>query len=386
MKTFIITLTAIAALSAAPQISAQKSTRSYKGETVTRTLKTGTIRSIEVNSGISVYYRQGPLKPVEVSAPAGRQNDIKYYMEGTKLYVEKVNGNSYRDEFMVTVQAPDINDFDLSAGCSLRFNGDYTTTGTLNLELEAGSSVAVNAIKAANITLELSAGCNFSSTSLKAGNNIKISTQAGCNLHSQLTSAKNIDIDASAAAKINLLGIDADKISVDATGVSTVTLAGKCNTLSVERGIATRKIPHRTQYNEKSYVVIGELTVKNRSLYSSYEGYYDAESEYTYDDSDSDNNYYNYDVVINGKNINDRSYRRNGRYDKSTRSYRSKTDSEKVDEAIELLRSLGYDDEAIRHTLEESGLSTDKLDKKVTVKTKSTNKTKKVYTEDDLVP
>lgn len=381
--------------------NAQSSTK----ERSSATLTTGTIKKVEATRSLAIYYTQGPLKPVKILTPAGREKDIKVYMDGTTLKVRvygyadySVNRNTNTTDFgfQVFVQAPDVESFELSSGAGMRFNNSYTSKGNLSIEAGSGCSIAVEDISVANLSLDLSAGASIRAKDLEADNitfdqsagstinglNVEannrltvdvsgggwfhvesvkapqcnIDLSAGSSFQSNRVTSSEINIDASASANATLASINATNINVDASAVSTVTLSGKCDNLNIIDGYISNSY---NNYYNNSYgnnynsgrIIINGLKVANRTTTS--EGS-NSTSEYNY-------------------------------YDDS-KSYTPKTEKEKATEAIKVLRSIGLDDEAIRMTLKSSGISSDVIDSLLKNTPEGTKKAKKEYTEDNLVP
>ncbi len=377
----------------------------------TSTLKTGTIKEIKASSGISVNYRQGPLKPVEITTPESRKNDISVYMEGTTLNIEKVKGNSWKDEFVVTVQAPDVASFDFSSGCTLTFTDDYSISGNFNLDMSSGSTFKASSVAASDILIDLSSGSRISLPVLKASGNVYVDLSSGCNFSAQNIDAKTkavfdfssgvngnlgnlkapmcvanlssgcsvsgsqiiadeLQVIASSAAKATLSGIQAGDIIASASSVSTINLAGKCNHLTINQGVLSNSDYYG--YDSKGRIDINNLEVKNGITSN-------TRNNRVY--NNANRNYYNYNFDSDLDDDEDIIIRSS-----ATDSDRPKTEKEKVADAVKALKDLGLTDEQIKRALSNSGLDTDLIETKTPAKSKTTKKAKKEYTEDDLVP
>lgn len=183
----------------------------------------GDFTELELYTGVSVTYVQGPYKPVKITGPKEKVALVEVKRDGNALEIRyktpgrnnKINGNDVK----ITVQAPSVHEFDLSVGASLYIPGNYTTTGNVEFDLGTGAVVNAGPISACKIEADCSTGAVLNLSGIKS---------------------KRMELDCSTGAVANLSGTT-DYFGVDcSTGAQVKAAELKAQTGDIDAGTGSQ--------------------------------------------------------------------------------------------------------------------------------------------------
>lgn len=208
----------IITLSATLTACASSKTDKVDKNIVTRTVNLNKFTSIETQTGISVIYTQGELKPATIKAPAYVYAYINVQVSSGKLHinVDKEYFSHYQnfnEDVQVYVTAPNVNHLEASVGSSISVTDKLSLSSKCEFEASSGASINVNYIKAPTVDAEVSSGASISFTQLQA---------------------KTFDIESSSGASINASNISADITKAEASSGSGMQLSGATQRLTAE--------------------------------------------------------------------------------------------------------------------------------------------------------
>lgn len=175
---------------------ADKELSSHSGKVATKTIDVASFNHIHSEMSIQVNYSQGPLRPLEISAPGDVIDKIRVTSKDNELSIAYNTkhffslGRHKMPTVIVTVQSPALTGIDVSSDAQLNVNGQLTLQSELKIDASSGAYVRIDSIKASSVVADISSG-----------------------------------------ALIAIGGIDAYAVSIDASSGSEASFSGRCNTI-----------------------------------------------------------------------------------------------------------------------------------------------------------
>lgn len=246
-KTFILALTAIAALAAVPNAEAKTESRQ------SRTVKVGSFTGIYA-SVFTVNYSVGSQKAVKIEAPANLINDVEVSVKDNRLYVrpKKQNHrirNRSVEKVTITVTAPAVNNFSASAAADINIRTEVNTgskplnlsassvgdikmsigrAGVINVDASSGGDVKAVFLTGNNINLNASSSGKVKVTRLLANQSLNAQAFSGGDINVDAVKCKKtVNADASSGGDIKITDIETVTINADASSGGDITLEGK---------------------------------------------------------------------------------------------------------------------------------------------------------------
>lgn len=181
------------------------------------------IDEIDVCCGISVIYVQSDSLKAIVEAPESLINYVTTEISGNELVIKP--SKSFRGtesmQVKVTVMAPGVNDFEASAGASIRVDDGYTVNnGKVDVEVSSGASFNMASVVASALDVECSSGASASISNIKAG---KVEAEAGSGASLSLSGSVSVaNLSAGGGASLSASGLQAESGSASASGGASV--------------------------------------------------------------------------------------------------------------------------------------------------------------------
>lgn len=225
--------------------------------TIKKDVKIGKFNKIEASSGIQVVFTQGSHTGVaKVATTPSAEKYLKIGVDGGTL---EISYASHKENIygptIVSVQAPDLTEIELSSAAFVQINGNLKIRKKLDIELSSAASVSARNVTGEELDIELSSASavNISNVNLDVLKidlssastcsienvtavrmNIDTSSSAKCDVKS--FNGTEVDADSSSASTVRVNGIVAEKVKGEAHSGAEVILEGKCSTLVTDSG------------------------------------------------------------------------------------------------------------------------------------------------------
>lgn len=205
----------------------------------------GNFTELELHTGVSVTYVQGPYKPVKITGDKEKVALVEVRRKGNTLEIYhksrgrnvNINGNDVK----ITVQAPSVREFDLSVGATLDINGSLVAKGDVDFDLGTGAVVNVGSISAPKIQIDCSTGAVINLSGVKAERmEVDCSTGAVANL---IGTVGYLEIDCGTGAVMNASGLKAQSGEIEA-GTGAHVDVNIREVKSLEKGIGAEVTNH----------------------------------------------------------------------------------------------------------------------------------------------
>lgn len=205
----------------------------------------GDFTGLELHTGVSVTYVQGPYKPVKITGDKEKVAFVEVRRKGNILEIHhksrgrnvNINGNDVK----ITVQAPSVREFDLSVGATLDVNGNLVAKGDVDFDLGTGAVVNVGSISAPKIQIDCSTGAVVNLSGVKTERmEVDCSTGAVANLTGTVG---YLEIDCGTGAVLNASGLKAQSGEIEA-GTGAHVDVNIRDVKSLEKGIGAEVTNH----------------------------------------------------------------------------------------------------------------------------------------------
>lgn len=205
----------------------------------------GDFTELELHTGVSVTYVQGPYKPVKITGDKAKVALVEVRRKGNTLEIchksrgrnVNINGNDVK----ITVQAPSVREFDLSVGATLDVKGSLVAKGDVDFDLGTGAVVSVGSISAPKIQIDCSTGAAVNLTGIKTERmEVDCSTGAVANLGGTVG---YLEIDCGTGAVVNASGLKAQSGDIEA-GTGAHVEVNIRDVKSLEKGVGAEVTNH----------------------------------------------------------------------------------------------------------------------------------------------
>lgn len=170
----------------------------------TRTFDINNIHSIEIGTGVSLSFTQGPLKKMEINANNEDFKFLNLHDNKGKLTIQFVPSHSVSNpNISIYIQAPNVSYFRASIGSRITFQNNLKCNDKLTLIATVGSSITAGNIRAKSIEAYVTTGSELKVSDFDSGNlNIKMSAGDNVNIDNVTATEFSIDIGTGGSATI----------------------------------------------------------------------------------------------------------------------------------------------------------------------------------------
>lgn len=223
--------------------------------TVSKSVKIGKFSKIEASQGIKVIFTQGNFTGearVKTTPSAEKYLKIESGRGVLELSYKSHSGN-IEGPTIVYVQAPDLNEINLTSAASVEVTGDLKLQKSLAIDLTSAAYVMMNNVTGVDLEIELTSASSVSMGDLNL-NKFEIEVSSAASAKFGLITANVISIEGSSASKCEISGfngtrVDAEvssganvkishitavTVSAEASSGGAIDLNGECGTLNAE--------------------------------------------------------------------------------------------------------------------------------------------------------
>ncbi len=188
---------------------------------------------LDASAGVKIVYQPGSRNnpTVKISGDSKRIANVDVRISGKTLKISPKrdqrgnrNGSQIKG-VIVTVNAPMVNNIDVSSGASVRCDVPISIASRkMEFDASSGASISFAAVDCSKIELDASSGAGISIKKLKA-NKAELDVSSGAGISVNNVSTASIECDASSGGSIKLAGIST-KGSFSASSGGSIKASG----------------------------------------------------------------------------------------------------------------------------------------------------------------
>ena len=188
---------------------------------------------LDASAGVKIVYQPGNRNnpSVKISGDSKRIANVDVRISGKTLKISPkrdIHGNRNGSQIkgvIVTVNAPMVNNIDVSSGASVRCDVPISIASRkMEFDASSGASISFAAIDCSRIELDASSGAGISIKKLKASK-AELDVSSGADISVNNVSTASIECDASSGGSIKLAGIST-KGSFSASSGGSIKASG----------------------------------------------------------------------------------------------------------------------------------------------------------------
>lgn len=199
--------------------------------TVSKNINIGNFTKIDAATGIKVVFTQGKSTGVaKVTTTTEGEKYLKVYVKNNELVCRYDNYSNFRSTnklgpTTVTVQAPVLNEVDLSSAAYLKVNGNLSNTNELEIELSSASKMEVGDVTTIKLEADLSSAALLEIGNVNA-DRVEYDLSSASKIVSEKVEAMTLDIETSSSSNCDVSGFNGTKIIAEASSASNITVNG----------------------------------------------------------------------------------------------------------------------------------------------------------------
>lgn len=234
---------------------------------VTMNVKISVFNKIEAAQGIQIIFTQGNfngIAQVRTTPSAEKYLSIDVNKGVLSVRYKNIKGD-IEGPTIVSVQAPDLNEIDLTSAASIEVKGSLKINGKLSMDLTSAASVTLNSVTATGLYIDQTSASsvtvgnlnlNTFSLDMTSASDANIGKVTATKMDVETTSAakcvikgfngSKLDASATSGSDILISDIKATEVEAEATSGADITLSGECEKLSTNSSsggsVVTKKL------------------------------------------------------------------------------------------------------------------------------------------------
>lgn len=194
--------------------------------TVKKSIKIGNFSKIEATQGINIIFTQGgftELAEVQTTPSAEKYLTIEVNKGVLQVHYRNNHHENINGPTIVRVQAPDLNEVDLTSAASLSVEGPLKLNGKLDIDLTSAASVNLNAVTATSLDIDQTSASTVTTGNLNL-NTLSLDLTSASDANIGKVTAVKLSVETTSAADCKISGFNGDRLTAEATSGSKIVV------------------------------------------------------------------------------------------------------------------------------------------------------------------